>query len=188
MERGTLPFTPYHFGPSGLLGLVFRKWIDLPVFLLANVVVDIEVLVISGLQLGFPIHRYTHTLLLGAATGIVWAIAAYPLRGVFKKAMQFVRLPYKTSFWKMVTSGILGVWLHVLIDSVYHFDTRPFWPNTRISFWRMLTRHIGYEQAEAVKGYIKDASILLLIAAVTFYVLITNRPPREGNTTPEQAK
>ncbi|MHC4574900.1 MAG: hypothetical protein ACYS76_12360 [Planctomycetota bacterium] len=139
-------------------------------------VVDIEVLVIGGLELGFPIHRYTHTFLLGAAAGILWVLAAYPLRGVFKRAMQFVRLPYKKGLWKMVVSGILGVWLHVLIDSVYHFDTRPFWPNNRISFWRMLTRHIGHEQAAAVKEHIRSGCVVLLIAAVTLYMLIVNRP------------
>ena len=43
-----MPFTPYHFGPSGFVGLVFGKWIDLPVFVLANVIVDVEVLVVQN--------------------------------------------------------------------------------------------------------------------------------------------
>ncbi|MHC4641289.1 MAG: hypothetical protein ACYS32_06565, partial [Planctomycetota bacterium] len=79
-----MPFTPYHFGPSGLIGLALRKWIDIPVFVLANVIVDIEVLIMVLLDVRYPIHRYTHTLLLGAAAGIIWALAAWPLRTVFK--------------------------------------------------------------------------------------------------------
>ncbi len=43
-----MPFTPYHFGPSGFVGLVFGKWIDLPVFVLANVIVDVEVLAVQN--------------------------------------------------------------------------------------------------------------------------------------------
>jgi len=50
-----MPFTPYHFGPSGFWGLAFRKWLDLPVFVLANVIVDIEVLVIWFFGLGWPL-------------------------------------------------------------------------------------------------------------------------------------
>ena len=52
-----MPFTPYPFGPSGFAGLVFGKWIDLPVIVLANVIVDVEVLVIGILGLEWPAHR-----------------------------------------------------------------------------------------------------------------------------------
>ena len=67
-----MPFTPYHFGPSGFVGLVFRKWIDMPVFVLANVIVDVEVLAVGLFGLGWPIHRYCHTLLIGAVVGALW--------------------------------------------------------------------------------------------------------------------
>ena len=90
--------------------------------------------------------------------------------------MQFLRMPYKTGLWKMVVSGVLGVWLHVLIDSVYHFDLRPFWLNKTISLWRIVVRHIGYDRMEAVAEGIEIACVVLLLAAVTLYVLIINRP------------
>ena len=135
-----MPFTPYHFGPSGFIGLTFRKWIDIPVFVLANVIVDLEVLIIRLLGVGWPIHRYIHTLLIGAAAGIVWALAAYPLRNVFKKIMLLLRIPYKTSIWKMLTSGILGVWLHVVIDSIYHWDVRLFWPSKAKPLYALVTK------------------------------------------------
>ena len=79
-----MPITPYHFGPSGFVGLALRKWLDIPVFVLANVVVDIEVLVIRLLGLGWPAHRYSHTLLIGAVVGAIWGVAAYPLRHFLK--------------------------------------------------------------------------------------------------------
>ncbi len=130
-----MPFTPYHFGPSGFVGLVFRKWLDIPVFVLANVIVDIEVLVIAALGLGWPKHRYAHTLLIGAIVGIIWAVAAYPARPLFQKLMKLLRIPYKTNFRKMLVSGVLGVWLHVLIDGIYHWDVRVFWPsNAKLLF------------------------------------------------------
>ncbi len=134
-----MPFTPYHFGPSGFIGLIFRKWIDIPVFLLANVIVDLEVLAINFLGAGWPIHRYIHTLLIGAAAGIIWALSAWPLRNGFKKIMRLLRIPYQTSLCKMTISGILGVWLHVIIDSIYHPDVHLFWPYKSIPLWRIIT-------------------------------------------------
>jgi len=120
-----MPYTPYHVGPSGFLGLVLKKYIDLPVFLLANIVVDIEVLYWQQ----WPIHRVVHTLLIGAIAGIIWGLIAYPFRNIFSKLMQLIHLPYKTNLCKMIVSGILGIWLHIVIDAPYNWDINLFWPS-----------------------------------------------------------
>ncbi len=156
-----MPFTPYHFGPSCFIGLIFRKWLDIPVFILANIIVDLEVLVINFLGVGWPIHRYIHTLLIGAAAGMIWALAAWPLRNVFKKTMQILRIPYQTSFLKMLISGVLGVWLHVVIDAIYHPDVCLFWPNIRI---RPLYALVSKRQVEVI-------CLVFLLAAVIPYVI-----------------
>lgn len=155
-----MPFTPYHFGPSGFIGLVLRKWLDIPVFVLANVIVDLEVLVINFLGVGWPIHRYVHTLLIGAAAGILWATVAWPLRNLFKMIMQTLRIPYQTSFLKMLVSGVLGVWLHVVIDSIYHWDVRVFWPSKVKPLYKLITG----QQVEAI-------CLVFLIAALVLYIL-----------------
>jgi membrane-bound metal-dependent hydrolase YbcI (DUF457 family) len=160
-----MPFTPYHFGPSGFVGLVFKKWIDLPVFIIANVVVDVEVLVVGWLGLGWPIHRYCHTLLGGAVVGALWGAAAYPLRHFFKRMMRVFYIPYITSLRKMVISGVLGVWLHVLIDGIYHSDVRIFWPHKTIWIQQTMKQYITREQIEAV-------CLLFLIAAFILYILV----------------
>lgn len=136
-----MPFTPYHFGPSGFIGLALRRYIDIPVFVLANVIVDLEVLAINLLGFGRPMHRHFHTLLIGAAVGVIWGLAAYPLRHLFKKIMQILRIPYQTSLWKMVISGVFGVWLHVALDAVYSGDIRIFWPSKANPLWRLLSHH-----------------------------------------------
>ena len=155
-----MPFTPYHFGPSGFIGLAFRKWIDIPVFVLANVIVDLEVLVIRLLSAGWPIHRYIHTLLIGAAAGIIWAMAAWPMRNVFKKIMQILRIPYEPTLWKMLVSGILGVWLHVSIDSIYHWHVRLFWPSKVKPLYELVT-----------KQQVQTICLVLLIPALILYIL-----------------
>jgi len=160
-----LPFTPYHFG------LVFRKWVDLPVFVLANVVIDVEVLIIIFFGLGQPVHRYAHTLLGGLVLGVVWAVAAYPMRGLFKKAMAFLRLKYETCLLKMIISGVLGVWLHVLIDGIYHADVKPFWPN-KTSLWLRIVRRIGYNKIDDLKSYVETGCVIFWLAGIAVYLLV----------------
>ncbi len=160
-----MPFTPYHFGPSGFIGLLFRKWIDVPVFVLVNVIVDIEVLLVMVLRLGKPFHRYCHTLLIGAAVGAFWGMAAYPLRGLFKKMMYRLHLSYEPSFWKMAISGMLGACMHVLIDGAYHHNATVFWPNTTISLWKIVRDHISREQ-------IRMTCLALVVAAVVYILLL----------------
>lgn len=155
-----MPFTLYHFGPSGLIGLGLRKYIDVPVFLLANIIVDLEVLAVNLFGLGWPAHRYVHTLLIGAAAGAVWGLAAYSLRNIFKKIMQILHIPYKTSLRKMVISGILGVWLHVAIDAFYHWDVQIFWPSKIRPLYELLS-----------KGQVIAVCIAFFVAAIILYAI-----------------
>ncbi len=156
-----MPITPYHFGPSGLIGLVFRRWIDLPVFVLANVVVDLEVLTIIAFGLGYPVHRYCHTLLGGAIIGAVWGLGAYPLRGLWRRIMSAFRLAYEPTIGKMIVSGVLGAWTHVLIDSLQHNDMRIFWPFTG----SRVASHIPY----IGRSWIQLACLLLLLCLIPLY-------------------
>jgi membrane-bound metal-dependent hydrolase YbcI (DUF457 family) len=167
-----MPFTPYHFGPSAFIGLVFRKWLDIPVLVLANVIVDVEALVIHLFRLGYPSHRYCHTLLIGAGLGLLWGASAYPLRHLFKWLMQILRIPYQTGFWKMLISGVLGVWLHVLIDSIYHWDIMAFWP----SHARLPHRLLNPQQVEVVcLAFFAAAIIVYMIMLILSYKSKTDR-------------
>ena len=135
-----MPFTPYHFGPAGFFALLFKKWVDIPVFLLANVVIDIEVGIIMMFNLGTWRHRYTHTFIGGFLVGIILALVSYPLRGLYKKIMSIFRLSYNTNFLKMLAWSILGVWFHILIDAFDHWDVRPFWPySSKNPFYDIVT-------------------------------------------------
>ena len=91
----------------------------MPIFLAANVIVDIEVLFAGG----WPQHRHWHfhTLLIGGLVGAAMGLAVYlvkPVRAGLERAMKTIRLPYKAGPIKAAVSGALGVWLHVLIDSL----------------------------------------------------------------------
>jgi membrane-bound metal-dependent hydrolase YbcI (DUF457 family) len=133
-----MPVTPYHFGPSALTGYIFRKRLDFPVFVLANVIVDIEVLLIGYFKLGWPYHRYAHTLIGGAAVGLLWGVIAYLLQPILKWGMHIIRINYTPKFKTMLISGVLGVWTHVLVDAVYHYDVKIFWPFPKNILWRIV--------------------------------------------------
>lgn len=157
-----MPYTPYHFGPSGFLGLALGKYVDLPVFLLANIAVDIEVLFANK----WPVHQHWHfhTLLIGTAVGVGLAIAMYPLRHLFEKAMKLIGLTYKSRFWKMVVAGVLGIWLHVVLDSMYHWDVQTVWPSNSKPLYRLLS----HEQ-------IKGVCIAFWVAAIVLYLVLVLR-------------
>ena len=165
-----MPITPYHFGPSGLIGLIFKRWLDLPIFLLANVVVDVEVLIIWVFGLGYPVHRYCHTLLVGGIVGLLWGLGNYPLRGLWQKVMSAFRLTYRPTIGKMAVSGVLGVWAHVLIDSLQHDDMRIFWPNTRFC----VADHIPYISNRRIEL----VCLLLLLCAFPLYARLATHHSR----------
>ncbi len=123
-----MPFTPFHFGPSALISLPLRKYIDVPVFVLANVAIDFEPLLVMVFDLKYRAHEHFHNLLFGALVGILWGVVAYFGRGILKKIMRMLKLPYTTSFRKVLTSAVLGVWFHVIVDSIGYRDVKPFYP------------------------------------------------------------
>jgi H+/Cl- antiporter ClcA len=141
---------------------------------LVNVIVDLEVLHnIRFTQERYPHqHWHFHTLLGGAIVGIIFGTAAYwikPVRRFFEWGMRLVRIRYKPNAWKMILSGVLGVWLHAAIDAIYHYDVRLFWPskarNLARPLWRLFSKNMkeNYQQVEFW-------CLMCLIGAVILYV------------------
>ena len=126
-----MPVTPYHFGPNGAIGLLLRRWIDLPMFLLANVLIDVEVLLAAGHQDPHR-HLHWHTLLIGGILGAAAGAALYlaaPLRRLLARLMHLARIPYRPTLASMTLGGLFGAAAHVLLDALYHSDVQPFWPH-----------------------------------------------------------
>ena len=157
-----MPFTPYHFGPSGFIGLALRKWLDIPVFILANIIVDLEVLFFHK----WPVHRYFHTILIGAAVGALWGLIAYSVRPGFKWVMRLLHLPYQPGLFKMVISGVLGVWLHVILDTIYHWDVNVFWPYKTKTLFHLVSQ----EQLKLICIGCLFAAVILYAFAVKSYI------------------
>lgn len=120
-----MPYTPFHVPPAAVAGWPLRGHLDLPTFLLASVVVDVEPLVMTLLDLGPPPHAYAHTLLGGAVVGAATGWVVWRVRRRLESALRG-RYPLRRRV--AVLSGIAGCWLHVALDAAMYDHIRPFYP------------------------------------------------------------
>ncbi|MBM4103105.1 MAG: hypothetical protein FJ263_03515 [Planctomycetes bacterium] len=131
-----MPFTPYHFGLSALPGLWSRGRLDIAVLVAANVLIDTEVLADSFFSPGWPVHQlwHFHTLLVGGIAGMTFGAIVYgikPFRRGCRGVNAVLGFSHAPTLFSMILSGLVGAWLHVLIDGFYHYDVQVFWPLRR---------------------------------------------------------
>lgn len=84
-RRINLPLTPFHWGPSSLIGLIFFKIFDFPTLIISSVIVDIEPLYVLMFNRSLPIHGFLHTFLGGSILAIPTAIICFLLKKHIKK-------------------------------------------------------------------------------------------------------
>lgn len=154
-----MPFTPFHFGPSASVAFPLKRYIDLPIFVLANVVIDLEPLTVMVFDLSYPVHGFFHTLLGGILVGTIWGFVAYGMRNVFKNLMTIFHLAYSPKRSTMIFSGVMGFWFHVFMDSFMHSDIKPLYP---------LSYNPLYQVISTPNLYLVSA--ILFIPALIFYV------------------
>lgn len=123
-----MPITPLHFGPAATLAIPLQKYIDLPAFLLANVIVDVEPLYVMLSGTHYPLHGYIHTLLFGGLAGALLGFAIFLSFHTWYSNMKRLHLPYSGNLMKSVLSGVFGAWMHVLTDSIIYKEMNPFYP------------------------------------------------------------
>ncbi len=135
-----MPLTPFHLGPALLLGLIFRKRLELAPLLISSVAPDIEPLLVMILNLNYPLHGFLHTYLGGSLLAVLLHFSAERTKII------------KASF----ISSLLGVYSHILLDSFLYYDITPFFPLEINPFLHRLS----FFEVYAI------CSIMLLIAAL----------------------
>ena len=117
-----MPFTPFHFGPALLFATLFG-YLDFLTFMIANVIVDFEPLLVLilglDLQYGYPLHGFFHTFIGGSLV----ALALAEIMAKFYK-----HLGREISIKKLRITALSGVWLHIVLDSFLYTDIKPFYP------------------------------------------------------------
>ena len=158
-----MPFTPFHLGPALCLGIPLRKYIHAPTFILANVLLDIEPLLVLITGLSYPLHGYLHTFVaaigVGVAFGFVMFFFERTIHPLYRKLLLEPEATFKKSHF--IIAGVLGTMLHVLFDSPLYWDIKPFYP---------LTVNPLYGSVSSLEIYL--LSVWMGILGIIFYLLL----------------
>ena len=125
-----MPLTPFHIGPGLFIPLLFMNVVDLPTFLIASVIVDIEPILVLSLSLQSPLHSFFHSFLGGSIVAFVLIIAMAKSRKLFSPLTSSFKLEQKWSIASITVASFLGIYLHLFLDAQMHQDMQPFFPFT----------------------------------------------------------
>lgn len=121
-----MPFTPYHVGPGIAVKAVIPKKFSLLIFAWAQIVMDLQPLVVILTGRGRP-HGVTHTLIGAAVLGGVAAVSGKYLTEWVLSWRK--KRPRMSLTWGIVMlSAWLGTFSHVLFDGLVYPDMNLFWP------------------------------------------------------------
>jgi len=127
-----MPFTPFHLGPGLGLGLPLRKHIHAPTFILASIIIDVEPFLVISLKPEYPLHGHLHTFLAALIVGLILGCVMYlleeDLRALYRKLL--LEGEKDLDLRRFIIAGILGIELHVLLDSPLYEDIKPLYPLT----------------------------------------------------------
>lgn len=130
-----MPITPFHFGLGFLIKSVFSKCFSLRIFVLTNILIDLEPLYFI-LTNQYPLHRFFHTY-LGATVIAVGCIVVgrpicYRLTDVWNVILKSFKIDNKkiAAPCAVVVAAFIGTYSHIFLDSIMHRDLHPFFPWT----------------------------------------------------------
>ncbi|MCX8153317.1 MAG: hypothetical protein N3E52_02670 [Candidatus Bathyarchaeota archaeon] len=123
-----MPFTPFHLGPALFFGFLLSAVFDLPTFLIASVLPDIEPFAVSFFGIhGYPFHGFFHSYIGATILSLVLAFDTCFLKGFFGKVMMAFRIQQHSSLKKIIFTIINGLF-HVFLDSFLYSEMMPFYP------------------------------------------------------------
>ena len=131
-----MPFTPFHLGPGLFISLTFLSFIDIPTFLIASVIIDVEPFLILIFDLNYPLHGFFHSFLGGFIVAALLTIVMSKIRRYFTPLITFFKLEQSISVKKILFSSICAIFLHILLDAPIYSDIRPFFPFEFNPFYR----------------------------------------------------
>jgi len=164
-----MPFTPLHLGPALAISLPLRRYIHVPTFIIANVIVDVEPLLVLVLGLNYPLHGYLHTFLAACLAGLLLAFVTYFMDRYFSNLWGKLLLTNgHYNLRSYVIAGISGSLIHVLLDSPLYSDIRPFYPLSINPLYMP-------EYLTWVTMLVYDLCVCMLIIGLTYYYYLVVR-------------
>ena len=123
-----MPFTPFHLGPAVLIGFILLRYLDLPTFIVASVLVDLEPLAVLVFGLPGPLHGFFHSFLGASVAAVLLAVIMSRVRGFLEPVNVFLRLDGDRRPRRFLVAALLGTYSHVLLDAPLYGEMRPFYP------------------------------------------------------------
>jgi len=123
-----MPLTPFHLGPALFFGLLLLRCLDLPTFLIANVIIDIEPLLVVSCNLDYRVHGFFHSFIGSTLIALLLVAVMSKVPESFSPLLTFFKIETNPSFLSIFSASLSGVYLHILLDSRMHRDIQPFYP------------------------------------------------------------
>lgn len=123
-----MPFTPFHLGPALLFGVLLYRWVDLPTLLVSSIIIDVRAALVVFGPLEPPIHGILTTFAGGTVIALLVTAVISSLPNSIDQWLDYGRLTDSVSRGAIFTGSILGVYSHVVLDSILYTDARPFYP------------------------------------------------------------
>ncbi len=140
-----MPFTPYHFGPALLAGVLLFPFFDFVAMMIASVILDIEPILVLFLGLGGPLHGISHTYLVATlvsvlVTGILWL-----LRGPIASIVSLLEVVQEPKKIRIFVASLFGTYTHVFMDSFIYWEMNPFFPLLGNPFLGLIATGVIYQ-------------------------------------------
>jgi membrane-bound metal-dependent hydrolase YbcI (DUF457 family) len=125
-----MPFTLFHLGPALAVGLPLQRYLHAPTFIVGNLILDVEPLLVVMLGLRYPMHGMLHTVVLACTVGLLLGFTIFRLEGFMSMSYKKIKLETEKPLMlrSFLLAGVFGAVLHVLFDALLYSEMEPFFP------------------------------------------------------------
>lgn len=125
-----MPLTLFHLGPGLFLGVLAFKFFNIWAIALGSIIADIEPLILLIILKCYhcPHHGFFHSFLGSILGSLILALFLWKFKEKLDKAFLKLKIKQSFSFRVLFFSSLTGWLIHILFDSLTHFDVFPFWP------------------------------------------------------------
>ena len=131
-----MPVTPFHMGPGMVVKAAMPRHFSIVVFGLTQIAIDLEAL--WHLARGeYPFHTFCHTYLGATIIAAVLTVIGKPVSQWVKATWNRIAskcrdadltVSIPTTWVASFTGASIGAYSHILLDSLFHPDIKPFQP------------------------------------------------------------
>ena len=135
-----MPITPFHIIAGFAVKSIFNKHFSWSIFALTNIIIDVEVIYYI-LTIGEASHKFFHTLIGSSIVALSCAIIGIPICERLLKSwnknlqnekslekLKWLSTDTNITIFSSFTGAFVGAYSHIILDSLMHFDVKPFEP------------------------------------------------------------